>query len=584
LITSLERIRSHALSPDGKTIAFIKDSETLSDVYLMPSSGGWPSRISTERGLVAYWDDEVPQWSPDSQWVAFTMHGHVHSVPAEGGLPKKMTDFTSGAASPQWMPDSRGLIICLDRKDADQLILTDVDGTWPRALTTDAQGDHWEPQPSPDGKQVAFVYRPFDDLNRLDLRIVDLATGETRVLRSVPKVRMWMPRWSADGKWIAFVSQEAGHDDLWVVRPSGLGLRQVTKEGYDVSDLAWSPDGETIAATLNRDASFDLVLINVETGKVSDLRTGPGYHSRPTWAPDGKWLTFEFESPVQPPDIFRIDATSKRVTQLTFSTSPAMARNQLIMPERVTYESYDGREIPALLFKPLKPNGAAIVHAHGGPSSLYAFEWDILVQYLVAKGYTLLAPNYRGSIGYGVEFEHANYGDWGKGDAQDCLYGAKYLRGMPGIDPARLGIFGGSYGGYMTVCCLSRDPEYLFACGITKYGDSNLVSSWAQCCRELRLYTEIFLGHPSKNRQAYLDGSPILQVKNVQKPVLILHGLLDDIVPPESSEEWVEALRREGKTFEYKLYEDEPHGFLRRENEEDVFARVERFFDWYLLP
>src|SRR6185503_14852207 len=131
----------------------------------------------------------------------------------------------------------------------------------------------------------------------------------------------------------------------------------------------------------------------------------------------------------------------------------------------------------------------------------------------------------------------------------------------------------------MTVCCLSRDPEYLFACGITKYGDSNLISSWAQCCRELRLYTEIFLGHPSKNRQAYVDGSPILQVKNVQKPVLILHGLLDGIVPPESSEEWVEALRREGKTFEYRLYEDEPHGFLRRENQLDVYERVERFFE-----
>jgi dipeptidyl aminopeptidase/acylaminoacyl peptidase len=584
LITSLERIHGHALSPDGKSIVLIKDTETLSDLYLMPSKGGWPTRISTERTLVAFWDDEVPQWSPDSQWIAFSMHGHVHVVAAEGGLPKRITDFSTGAGSPQWMPDSRGLIVCVERKDADQLILTDVEGSWPRALTTDILGDHWDPQPSPDGKLAAFVYRPFDDLNRLDIRIVDVASGEIRVLRGLPKVRMWMPRWSPDSKSIAFISQEAGHDDVWIIRPNGQVLRQLTKEGYDISEITWSPDGQTIAATLNRDASFELVLIDVETGQVSELRSNLGTHSHPCWSPDGKSLTFEFESPIQQPDIFRLDVATKRVTQLTFSESLALAKNNLVMPERVTYESYDGLKIPALLFKPIKPNGAALVHPHGGPSSLYGFEWDILVQYLVAKGYTVLAPNYRGSIGYGVDFEHANYGDWGKGDTQDCLYGAKFLRTLPGIDPARLAVFGGSYGGYLTVCCLSRDPEYLFACGITMYGDSNLISSWASCCRELRLYTEVFLGHPSKNRQAYLDGSPITQVKNVQKPALVLHGLLDDIVPPESSEEWVDALRREGKTFEYKLYDDEPHGFLRRDNQLDVYERIERFFDWYLLP
>lgn len=159
----------------------------------------------------------------------------------------------------------------------------------------------------------------------------------------------------------------------------------------------------------------------------------------------------------------------------------------------------------------------------------------------------------------------------------------KILRDLPNIDPARIVIMGGSYGGYMTACALSRDPEYLFACGVAKYGDSNLVSSWAQCSRELRLYSEIFLGHPSKNRQTYLDGSPIYQVANVQKPVLILHGLLDDVVPPEASEEWAEALKKHDKTFEYKTYPNEPHGFLHRANQLDVYARMERFLDWYLL-
>ncbi len=582
LITSLERMRNHRLSPDGKTIAYIKDTESLSDVYLLSFKGGWPSRISTDREIVAYWDDEIPQWSPDSKWLAFSIDGHVHVAPSDGGLPKKITDFTEGAFAPKWMPDSTHLIVGVTRHEADQLLLTDRDGAWPRALTDSPDGDHWDAQPAPDGKSVAYLFRPFNDLNRLDIRLIDLDSGQNRTLYGKPKVRTHSPRWSPDGKWIAFICQENGHDDLWMVKPDGEGLHQVTNLGYDIAQFAFSPDGMHIALTVIRQGSFELAVWEQNTESLIDLRTGMGVHSNPNWSPDGKSITFEYENPIQPPDIYKIEVDSKEVTQLTFSQSPAMAKNKLVMPEVVSYKSFDGLEIPAFLFKPEKPNGAAILYPHGGPSALYTAELDVLAQYLIAKGYTYIAPNYRGSTGYGVEFEHLNYNDWGLGDTKDCLYGAKYLGTLPGIDSARIAIMGGSYGGYMTICSLSRDPEYLFACGIAKYGDSNLYSSWAQCNRHLRLYTEIFLGHPAKNREIYMKGSPITEVKNVQKPVLVLHGLLDDVVPPEASEEWVEALKSHGKTFEYKTYSDEPHGFLRRKNQLDAYARIERFLDWYL--
>ncbi len=279
-----------------------------------------------------------------------------------------------------------------------------------------------------------------------------------------------------------------------------------------------------------------------------------------------------------------MEVDSGRATQVTFSQLPALAANGLVVPEIASYQSYDGLEIPAFLYRPKQSNGAAVLYPHGGPSGQYTYGWDILAQYFVAKGYTWLAPNYRGSTGYGLAFEHANYDDWGVGDTQDCLHGARYLRTLPGIDPERLGIYGGSYGGYMTVCCLSRDPDYLFACGVNKYGDSNVISSWAQCSRELRLYTEIFLGHPADNRAVHLAASPIAEVKNIQKPVLVLHGLDDMVVPPQAAEEWVEALRREGKTFEYKTYAGEAHGFLKRSTLLDYYGRIERFFDWYLMP
>ncbi|MBP6210487.1 MAG: S9 family peptidase [Anaerolineales bacterium] len=590
LLTSLERIRSHKLSSQGQ-IACIKDGETLSDVFTMPATGGWLSRITTDRPLAAYWDDEIPEWSPDGNWLAFGIKGHVHIVPSltlsgvkGGGLPKKITDFATAAGGPRWMPDSHGLIITVERHDTDQLLLTDRDGSWPRALTTDTIGDHWDARPSPDGKFIVFNLRRFDDLNRLDIVLLEVATCKQVTLYGKPSTRAMSPKWSPDGKWISFISQETGREELYLIKPDGEGLHQITKAGQDIFQYEWSPSGTQMLVVVNRGGSFELMLLETETGSTVDLRTDKGVHSNPNWAGDESYITFEFEGPTTPPDLYRMELPSRKVTALTFSNPPAMQRNKMIVPEVISYKSYDGLEIPAFLYRPEKSNGAAILYPHGGPKDQYGFFWDELAQYFTAKGYTYLAPNYRGSTGYGQEFERANYDDWGVGDTQDCLHGAKFLRAFKDIKPDRIGIAGGSYGGYMTVNALSRDPEYLFACGVAKYGDSNLVSSWAQCEKRLRIYTEIFLGHPAEKLGIYLKGSPISDAKNVQKPVLILHGLLDTVVPPEASEEWVEALRREGKTFEYKTYDDEPHGFLRRENLLDVYERMERFLDWYLLP
>jgi dipeptidyl aminopeptidase/acylaminoacyl peptidase len=583
LLTAINRIHHHRLSPDGERVAFIWNREGLSDVYTMATAGGWPARVSTERGPIAYWEDAAPRWSPDSQWLAFTMAGHVHVAPMSGGLPAKITDFTAAASSPVWLPDSRGLIVSVERREATKLLLTDRDGSWPRALTT-GPGDDWDAQPSPDGEQVAFVHRPHDDLNRLDLRLIELASGQIRSLTGTARQKDWWPRWSPDGQTLAFLSQRSGFNEVWLIHPDGDSLRRLTHLGYDVADLAWSPDGRQLACTVNREAAVHLALIEVETGEVTYVRGGLGYHSHPQWSRRGDFLTVEYEDPIRPPDLVRVSLPGGVVTQLTFSQLPALARQPLVVPEQVSYRSFDDLEIPALLYRAPQPNGAAIVYPHGGPVSQYVFEWDILAQYFLAKGYTYLAPNYRGGAGYGLEFEHANYHDWGGGDTQDCLHGANYLRTLDWIDPDRLAIYGASYGGYMVACCLSRDPDYRYACGVSLFGDANLISSWAQCNRSTRLYTEMQLGQPASNRAIYLAGSPIYQVENIEKPVLILHGLDDEVVPPEASEEWVEALRRAGKPFEYKTYAGEPHGFLKTENRLDAYARIERFLDWHLLP
>jgi dipeptidyl aminopeptidase/acylaminoacyl peptidase len=583
LITAVNRPRNHCLSPDGSQIAFIWDREDLSDIYVMPITGGWPKRISTQRPAVAYWDDEVPKWSPDGQWLAFTMKRRVYIAPVNGGLPKKISSFSSECYASAWMPDSIHLLIMVERDDTIQLLITDHSGSWPTALVTEA-GDVREAMPSPDGKLVAYTFDPRGDPNRRDVRIVDAETGQCHILAGESEQKNFWPRWSPDGSTLMFISGRTGFDEIWLVRHDGEGLRQLTNMGADVSEPSWSPDGKQIALTVNRGGMYDFEILDVATGIVTFIKTDKGVHSRPQWAPDSSFVTVEFESPVVPPDLYRLVVPGGEITKLTFSMLPALSSLHLLMPEPVFYKSKDKLEIPALLFKPLHPNGAAILYPHGGPSSQYYYEWDILAQYLLAKGYCMLMPNYRGSTGFGIEFEQANYDQWGQGDMQDCLAGARYLAALDWVTPERIAIFGASYGGYMVACCLARDPDYLFACGISKFGDAHLETSWALCSRELRHYTEKMIGHPAKNRDVYYEGSPIYQVENIQNPVLILHGLEDDIVPPEASEDWVEALRHADKPFEYKTYSGESHGFLRRATQLDSYGRIERFLDWYLMP
>jgi len=586
LITSVPRIYNHSLAPAGDKLAFLWGREGCADVYtleLKPAGRAWPQRISLDRPSKPYWADEIPQWSPDGQWLAYTSGGDVVVAPVAGGKPEKITAFTPGCFAPVWLPDSQHLIVSQEIEDFVQFWKIERTGAQAQRLTHDP-GDHLDARPSPDGKTIVYTQKSGDDFRRLDLRLTDLSTGTITPLTGGPQQKDWYPRWSPDGKHIAFLSQRSGFNEIWLIQPGDAQPHQLTHLGADAAEPAWSPDGQWLACTVNRQGEIHLVLVSLVDGSVTDVSTRKGIYARPNWSPDGSFMTVEYEDPLSPPDLYRMALPSRRRAQLTFSNPPALGALELLEPQSVSCTSAGGLEIHGLLYNPPKGNQAALVHPHGGPADQYTFGWDIFDQYLAAKGYTILAPNYRGSTGYGVAFEHANYNDWGRGDTEDCLNAASLLAQRPGIDPARIGILGASYGGYMVACCLSRDGEYRFACGVSKFGDADLFSSWALCERSTREYTEMMLGHPARQRQIFINGSPILQVDQVRSPVLLLHGLKDDIVPPQASEEWVEALRRAGKTYEYKTYAGEPHGFQKRANVLDVYARTERFLDWHLFP
>jgi dipeptidyl aminopeptidase/acylaminoacyl peptidase len=579
LWTAASHVYHHSLSPDGSQVAFFWGQDDRADLYCLPTQGGWPRRLTFNRPPVPHFWDEAPQWSPDGEWLAYTQEDHVYVLPTGGGVPLKIS---AGASEPAWLPDSRRLAVILNDEERPCLALVDRLGHSLQRLTH-AAGDESDPRPAPDGSKLAYVHAPDDDLRRQDLRLLDLVSGQSACLVGAAGQKNWNPRWSPDGAWIAFLSQRGGFNEIWLARPDGEGLHRLAELGCDAGWLAWSPDGGRIACTLNRMGAYELVLVEVQAGRITSLAGGPGVYSRPQWSPAGDFLSVEYESPRQPPEIYRLELPGGACTRLTSAAPPALNRLEHVLPEAISYASADGLSIHALLYRPRKANGAAIVYAHGGPSAQYGYEWDADAQYFCAKGYAYLAPNYRGSTGYGMAFEQANYGGWGQGDVQDCLLAVDFLQAQAGVAPGRTAILGGSYGGYLAVGCLANDRQQRFVCGVTRYGDADLASSWALCDRSTRRYTEMQIGTPASQPEVYRQGSPIFKVENIGKPLLILHGLDDRVVPPQASEDLVEALRLAGKTFEYKTYAGEGHGFLRRAALADASMRIERFLDWYLI-
>jgi len=577
-IAATERPRSLTLGADGRTAVYIQDRDT-SDVWLLDLEGGTPERLTTGREPMPYWEDTEPRLSPDGSTVAYVVDGHVWLVAAAGGPPRRLVE----GDAPVWVDDAR-LLVTVERDRATRLAVVPVAEPWPRRLTaTDEIGDEGAAAVSPDGAEVAYEFRPRDDLKRYEIRVTGLVNGETRALTGTPGMRDGEPAWSPDGETVAYVSERPGRSEIHLVRRDGSGDRQLTDDDADFSELRWHPDGSRLAAIRCRRNRFDLVSVDAATGAVELLAPG-GVWGAPAWTATGDVVATYHDHAV-PPEL-RL-AGSGGTRSLVAPAPLTVKRAPYVTPEEVTFRSFDGLEIPAFLFRPAGASAErpapAVVYPHGGPTDAYGDEWDGHAQYFVAKGYAWICPNFRGSTGYGRDFERANHGVWGVDDAKDCLAAADFLRTLDWVDGGRLAVFGSSYGSYLALLAVTDDPDHRFRCAVCKYGDCDLVTSWAQGDREGVQDLERMMGTPAEHPEAYRAASPVHRLENVRVPLLVAHGERDERVSPKQSEELVAALRRLGKTFEYVTYPTEAHGLLRAGPQVHFYRRLERFLDWHLL-
>ncbi|MFI5056696.1 MAG: prolyl oligopeptidase family serine peptidase [Candidatus Acidiferrales bacterium] len=585
-----------AWSPDGKEVAFTSNFTGRFNLWKVSSSGGWPIQLSQS-------DDRQggAVWSPDGKWILFQSDrggGEIYdlfAIPANGGeiINLTKTDEISETDA-AWSPT--GSVLAIDYKPktapATDIAVMDWGSRSVRNLTNEKTPDHiwinkiW----SPDGK---FLYASRVNAGFTDSSVyrIDAANGKQEEMTPHEgQARNIVSSVSPDGKTLLLTSDRPGG------YPNVALLDVATKKTTWVTDLQWeaesgnfSPDGKSFTYTINEDGRTDAYLADTSTRKGTKLNMPEGlngFAGDPTpYSADGTRLLINHQSSTQPADLWVYELKEKKARQLSISAIGSLQAANIPPSQLVHYKSFDGKIISAFLWMPYNlkrdARNPGIVLPHGGPTGQTVDSFNRSVIALVSRGYTVITPNVRGSTGYGIEFQKANVKDLGGGDLEDEVYAAKFLTATGYVDEKKIGITGGSYGGYMTLMAIGKKPD-LWAAAVEQYGIINWLTMLEHEDPFLQQYEKSLLGDPVKDREIYDNASPIKFIRNAKAPLLVLQGENDIRVPKEEAEQVVSIYKETGKTVDAHYYAQEGHGFAKRENQIDAIKRTVAWFDQYL--
>ena len=580
------------LSPDGEQVYFVSDLSGQYNLWRVGAGGGWPEQLTA----FIDWTVRLAALSPSGEQLAFCADHdgdefmQIFLADTRGGWPEQITEAPQvqhyvgpGAFS----PDGRRLAYAANARTP-----TDME-VWVRDLASGettpvfGEGGFAFPGPwAPDGS--ALLAAEIRSNSDSDVSLVDLGTGEATLLTGHEGEAVFAPGpWAADGsgfylvtddgrefKGLAFYDIAARAHD-WVEAPD-----------HDVVDVALSRDGRVLAWLVNEDGYERLHRRDLVTGTdlpVTGLPEGARPHLVGLQAPvalssDGTRSAVLMTTPRRPPELY-VDGSQVSDSWI----GGGIAEAELTDAELVSYPSFDGRTIPAWLYRPDDANGAVVLSIHGGPEAQELPLYSALYQYLASRGVAVLATNIRGSTGYGKTYQRLIHRDWGGGDLQDWDHAARWLRAQDWVDPERIGVFGGSYGGFAVLSCVTRLPDY-WAAAVDIFGPSNLVTFARAVPPTWRRMMKDFVGDPDEDAEMLAERSPITYIENVRAPLLVIQGAKDPRVVQNESDQLVERLRELGRTVEYILFEDEGHGFTKKQNA--IRAR-KAAADWllsYLAP
>ncbi len=365
---------------------------------------------------------------------------------------------------------------------------------------------------------------------------------------------------------------------------------EIARADWDVYKTYYSRTGKYRVEYINRDARVEIKIYETASNRPVNLPTLPeGEISSVNISDSEQLMAFYVNSSKSPNDLYIYNFSTGKYRKLTNALSREIDPNDLVAGRVIRYRSYDSMEIPSILYTPhiatqTEAKLPAVLWIHGGPGGQSRLNYTPLIQYMVNRGYVVLAVNHRGSLGYGKTFFAADDRKHGDVDLKDCIAAKGYLHSLGYVDTTRVAIAGGSYGGYMALAALTFSPQS-FALGVDIFGVSNWLRTlnsippWWESARK-ELYNEI--GDPKADSVMLYNKSPLFHAKNICRPLLVIQGANDPRVLKIESDQIVEAVRKNNVPLEYVLLPDEGHGFSKRENEQLVYEKIVRFMDKHL--
>jgi dipeptidyl aminopeptidase/acylaminoacyl peptidase len=587
------RIGGATWSPDGKQIGYISNSSGRLNLWVMRADGTGARQLLKSNDRQAN-----PAFTRDGKEIVYEQDKggdelyDLYAVSVEGGEPRNLTntDKTS-ESSPQFSKDGKWLAFGSKEKVESSTNIAIME--WPagtaRLLTHEKDPKaSWDAADwSLDGRYLYAVREVGTD--DADVYRVDVKSGAAENLTAhTGKVLMIASEVSPDGKTLLMTSNEkGGYENVALLDVASKKKRWVTDTQWEAHAGGFSPKGDTFTYILNADGRATINFVDVKTLKASDRGIPAGLNT-PGAGPsafreDGSYL-FSHQDSTHAPNLYLL-STGSVVTQVTHNESPVLTAATLPSSQLVTYKSFDGKMISALVWVPFnaKRDGTApvVVMPHGGPTGQTLDSFNPRAILLVSRGFVVIAPNVRGSTGYGMEFEKANYKDLGGADLKDEIAGVDFLKTTGFIDAKKVGIWGGSYGGFMTLMAIGKNPD-LWAAAVDEYGILNWYTMLAHEDARLQEYEKTLLGDPVKDKDVYEASSPLKYIRDEKAPLLVLQGERDIRVPKEEAEQVVEILKKEGRTVDAVYYPEEGHGFIKREHQVDELTRSVDWFEKYL--